>query len=86
MSGSLSRFLSLLLLAFCFVGTTGHDQRIESVLHSRWSPTSILSEAAEYISEIDAPSFWPFLEHVFEKQESLPKQEAEADLNYSKFS
>ena len=51
---------------------TGHGQRVETVLSAKWKPTSILSEAGEFISDLDPILFWKYVDAVFGTLESFP--------------
>ena len=60
------------LIIFFSVIVAGEEQKIETVLLSRWKKTSIIQEAAEFIGEVDKNLFWQFCDNVLEKQTSFP--------------
>ena len=59
---------AIVSLLFCSVIVVGHEQQVETVLLSKWAPTSILSEAAEFLSEVDPDLYWRFVDNVLAQQ------------------
>jgi len=80
---------AIVSLLFCSVIVVGHEQKVETVLLSKWAPTSILSEAAEFLSEVDPDLYWRFVDNVLAQQEILPipsNATAEHEANLAKIS
>jgi len=77
-----------ILLSLVTLGqvVTGHKQTVETLLSAKWKPTSPLSEASEFIADIDPGLFWKFLDTVIEKQESFPLASAATGKSLSKYS
>lgn len=68
----LCSFLVVLRSIGTFPFADAHDQKISTVLLARWSPTSVLSEAAEFVSDVDSHLFWSYVDNLHEKIQHLP--------------